>query len=299
MRGRCLRLCFLGASAMLGLAVGGTEAFAARSSSGTTCVYDPFSHVVDVQVAPNYGVQMQVADGAITFDFELCEAATVVNTALIRVRGSADAAEGVTAGAVEDFAPGFGAERGLSEIEWDIDLGGNTSGVGGEGIVLGTSANAGLLVFGERGAAVNRDADLDLAVRNVDDVSLNGGSPAGSPPLLLSGRGGHGTGGPTSVPLTLIGSFEAPNVMKGGLGNDRLADGGRDDVLQGGEGDDVLLSRDGSDTLRGGPGDDVLRSTDQRFELIGPDEVFGGQGRDAAELDPDDVRHGIEASPRS
>jgi DNA-binding beta-propeller fold protein YncE len=83
-----------------------------------------------------------------------------------------------------------------------------------------------------------------------------------------------------------------PNVILGGLGNDRILAGGGSDLVcagagndrvVGGRGNDRLFGQVGNDILFGGPGRDLLRGgsgNDRLFGGAGHDRLVGGPGND-------------------
>lgn len=94
---------------------------------------------------------------------------------------------------------------------------------------------------------------------------------------------------------------EKPNLIDGGMGNDRISGsggadslfggaghdllngGGESDAVSGGDGNDILVGGAGRDTLAGDQGDDVLRGQSADDWLTGgtgDDRLFGGTNRD-------------------
>ena len=73
------------------------------------------------------------------------------------------------------------------------------------------------------------------------------------------------------------------NILKGGLGDDKLYGLANDDLLDGGEGQDLINGGDGNDALAGGEGDDSLYGSTGNDVLIGGvgnDFLEGGEGSD-------------------
>jgi hypothetical protein len=86
--------------------------------------------------------------------------------------------------------------------------------------------------------------------------------------------------------------------VSGDEGADRVFGGFTGNELLGGRGNDVVSGAGGSDSLVGGSGNDVLRGgrgTDF-FDVRdrARDHVYGGGGRDRAEVDAVDLLHGVE-----
>ena len=106
-------------------------------------------------------------------------------------------------------------------------------------------------------------------------------SPAGKPVSVDAGPG-----------KDFVGTFDSPDSILGGPGDDDLFGGHGDDVLDGGPGNDQIdgdygahvdgdeavedLGHAGSDTLIGGAGDDHLQGNG------GADRLLGGEGQDSA-----------------
>lgn len=78
---------------------------------------------------------------------------------------------------------------------------------------------------------------------------------------------------PASIPANVRGGV-GNDVIKTGLGDDRVAGGAGKDTIAGGLGDDVLLGGPGIDGLIGFGGNDILRGGP------GNDALFGQKGRD-------------------
>ena len=87
----------------------------------------------------------------------------------------------------------------------------------------------------------------DVKLSNVESILING--LAGKD--VLSGQGGGVDGGPTHIPLNLIGAG-GNDHLTGGAGNDILSGSDNTDVLDGKGGNDLLFGNKGSDTIRGG-----------------------------------------------
>lgn len=87
---------------------------------------------------------------------------------------------------------------------------------------------------------------------------------------------------PIDAPVIETGSREA-DLLRGGIGDDRLAGKRGDDVLFGNNGDDRLSGGGGDDRIVGGDGDDRLngnRGDDVLLGGAGDDRLKGGSGDD-------------------
>jgi Ca2+-binding RTX toxin-like protein len=200
--------------------------------------------------------------------------ATLTNTTEIDVNGSAGA-DTLTI----DLGVNWGA------INWKIDLLAGTDSL----VLNGTALTADMdgPIVGASGVDLNDDGDLDATVAGVEGITIN----CGSGDDYVTGVGSTIAGGPTSIPLTILGGAGYDD-LGGGLGNDTLtvgADGGAVDYLGfpgpitanlggvapqiTGAGSDTtdatdITGSDGNDTITGlaaddndiagGPGDDTI-----------------------------------------
>ena len=285
----------------------------AMAGGSVTCDYDPLSGKVTLPLHEGFaritrsGNSIQYA-GYESKQYAPCGAATVNNTDKIVF---VDSAEYDRYFEIDQsggrFEPGKTNEpNGRPEIEFDADY----AGPDYESMFVATGTPEGdRIVAGDKGLKLNRDDDMDVRLRDVGFVSLEGlrGDD------FISLAGGEGTGaaiGPTEF-------FE--NSLTGGQGNDRLIAGPGLNSISGGSGGDVLrgaggvdsllgnLGNDrihagrgddryvhggkGNDTVRGGWGDDWIRGN------IGNDHLSGNVGDDTCEGGPgDDVRESCELS---
>jgi Ca2+-binding RTX toxin-like protein len=138
----------------------------------------------------------------------------------------------------------------------------------------GTDANEHVVVGTD---GINLDADqnngIDVSLDGVTQVVLNG--MGGND--ILSGAGGHGTGGEATVQL----------VIDGGTGSDELAGGAAADDISGGSGFDsmsyeirtagveVILDDVQNDGAKSGEGDLVWYDVEQVIGGSGPDHLAG------------------------
>jgi Ca2+-binding RTX toxin-like protein len=137
-----------------------------------------------------------------------------------------------------------------------VDGGAGDDEIWASGIVKGGAGNDTILAGG--GQIYGDDGDDKLSAGFHGGATLYGG--AGNDRL-------HGT--------------EGNDLLSGGAGNDSLSGGGGADVLTGGDGNDTLRGGAGSDTMFGGAGDDVFFAANDGSR----DFVYGGSGRDTAEVD--------------
>ena len=102
------------------------------SAISDLCVYDGTTKIATVvfPVAANQNRTVSRGGAAIQYNAAPCGAATVTNTKRIDVFGG-DGAQNLTIDLSNGpFAPGAGHETsGLSEIEWQVDLGNGTDGL--------------------------------------------------------------------------------------------------------------------------------------------------------------------------
>ena len=219
---------------------------ASPAHSAPTCTYDPSTGTVSIQfAAPDIASVGTTADGYIQVSDQHCSGATVSNTSTIDITGSSgdDDADIKLAGG--DF-PG---------IVFHVDL-----GAGSDRLRVFGGPGADDIVVGQDGInlAAATSSTVDVTLAGVEKILING-DPG---PDYLSGAGGDGTGGPTSIPL----------VMYGGGGDDTVIGGSGNDFLEGNDNDDHLAGRAGNDTLYGNKGNDFLNGGS------GHNSCLGGQG---------------------
>jgi len=203
-----------------------------------------------------------------------CAGATVedVDQVIVSVSGDADDGnEGDSQSVTLDlssgpFQPGLTPEAiGVSEIEFDIDLGGGFDFVG----VTGWGGPDTIRLGGPGNVNLNGDDDTDVVLTGVDGLSINAGKGNDD----VRATGGLGTGEPRSEALGVY----------GGPGHDVLAGGRDDDFLSGGGGSDRIAGRSGGDFVEGGSGNDDLDGNRGRDVLAGgsgDDSLDGGRGVD-------------------
>jgi hypothetical protein len=96
----------------------------------------------------------------------------------------------------------------------------------------------------------------------------------------IRGRGGH----------DVIRGGRGRDRLHGGKGNDRLYGNAGRDLVRGQSGRDRLVGARGRDSLHGDRGNDSISSRDG----LGGDRVFGGKGRDRANVDARDRVRSVE-----
>jgi hypothetical protein len=247
-----------------------------RLRTGTSCSLAGGTMTIDSQEDEDFLSIGRTGGGEFTGSAARgsCAGATVEDVDQVVVSVSADADDGQGGdfqGLTIDlssgpFAPGLTPETaGISEIEFNIDLGGGFDflrimGWGGpDAIRLGGLGNINL----------NGDDDTDVVLTEVDGLSINAGKGDDD----VRATGGLGTGEPRSEALGVY----------GGPGHDVLAGGSDDDFLSGGGGSDQIAGRSGGDFVEGGGGSDDLDGNRGRDVLAGgsgADSLDGGRGVD-------------------
>ncbi len=261
------------------------------------CTYDPVSQTVHLPVGSAERI-LFVQDGWINADNASCGVADVTNTETISITGgNGDDSLVVDLSGGEPFAPGVGDELTGPEIEIVVALQGGSNSLtvsgstGNDEIVLGAGGIN--LNPGEEAAAA--DADVTFT-GNLDRLAVTGNH--GDDTIFAAG--GLGTGGQSSLDLSLSGN-EGDDDVTGGAGGDLIFGGDGDDVVEGGGGTDTAdfsgaagpVAVDlragtaegfGADTLSGvenvtgGSFDDVLAG-DSEANLL-----EGGSGQDTADF---------------
>ena len=211
------------------------------AESAPECNYNSSSRTVEIDLsAGDPSTRIEVAsDGRLRVGVSKCGAATVTNTDIVNVLGTGgpdtfdiSLRDGLFTGIV--FRVNLAGGRDLLRVF------GTT---GPDRITVGT---AGI----DLDPATHRGRDIKLS--NVESILING--LAGKD--VLSGQGGGVDGGPTHIPLNLIGAG-GNDRLTGGAGNDVLSGSDNTDVLDGKGGNDLLFGNKGSDTIHGGTGFDA------------------------------------------
>ena len=91
--------------------------------------------------------------------------------------------------------------------------------------------------------------------------------------IVVSGLNGHDT---------LLGSFDLPNSLMGGDGDDTLRGGSAIDTLLGNDGNDSIIAGAGDDLVFAGDGADIVLDSDSLTAGGGNDMIFLGDGNDTA-----------------
>lgn len=110
--------------------------------------------------------------------------------------------------------------------------------------------------------------DVIVGTNGRDVIDGNGGSDT------ICGLGGND--------VIAVGD-NAGSDVDGGVGNDKIHGGKKQDRLEGGAGNDEIWGDEGDDSLDGGPGDDKLRGeedSDFIYGAEGVDLLLGGEGGD-------------------
>jgi hypothetical protein len=200
-----------------------------------------------------------------------CGGSTVDNTTKVDISGRVHD-DALTV----DLSNGpFAPSAGGSEIPFRIDL-----GAGSDRLTLQGGTDAERFTAGTRGINTDLDADVDLTLVGVEQVTLDGGDGND----VLSGLGGRGTGLPFPATLTL----------RGAGGDDQLVDGAGADVEDGGPGNDRFTAgkaASGGDVLNGGPGSDTADYAARTVELS---VTLDGSANDGAAGESDNVAADVE-----
>ncbi len=237
----------------------------AASATVATCSFGSGVLTVNLTSGTSSAFSADAATGNILIDgtdtfAHACAAipavkATLTNTTEIDVNGDAG-----NETVVIDLLVKWGT------INWKIDL---KTGTSDTVIVDGHLAPATTAldsVVGASGLDLTDDGDLDATVTGVDLIELVGGLGDD----FLSGAGSTITGGPTTIPMTVLGGPGGYDDLSGGLGNDTLVasvDGAAADYLS-------FAGPITADLTAGtvtGAGSDTL---------VGIDDIYGSQGND-------------------
>lgn len=260
----------LGSVALVLVMVGALLAVGAPawSTNVTSCTYNDTVGLVTVDIGVNDSVTVNRDGDVIEMNGAACTdgvtEATVSNTEVINIVGSAGNETATLSLLTGRFAPGRSDEPGGSdEIEIFVYLSDGTDRLE----LLGRDKRD-AFVFGTQGGQtrVNLNAtegdtvDYDLSI-DVNVESFVAFGSGGNDTLLATGGAGTGTILHRSIRLVGMGGHD---TLIGGKGSDVLDDRkgtGDRDVLRGKGGNDQLLTRDGDglDRAIGGPGDDTCR----------------------------------------
>jgi hypothetical protein len=176
---------------------------AARAPADVSCSYDAGTRTATINLFGTITV-LQRDGQRIMFDGAQCGSATMGNTSTIDVEGSVVPDEFVLSETQGRFF-GIHFDLHLSDADYLDIYRGDTNDV---------------ITIGDQGVSLDNDDTLDMAYvgggQPVVHTSTGGGSDH------VSGQGGHGTGGPTSVPLSIVLNVGG-DVVRGGNGRDTIA----------------------------------------------------------------------------
>ncbi len=250
------------------------SAGAGSADASTTCTFDLATHTMHLTL-DNTSTVLEHHGGQILAAGQPCGAASIADTEIVSVDGAGELVLLETSGRFR----GVHFELQLSAPSYLTIERGNGDDVitfGSDGIALDGAG-------GERGTVTGAWPAIH--------VFSEGGSDR------ISGQGGHGTGGPTSAPLSIL-TFGGGDVLRGGNGNDRIdrfqqPPGLAPDHVSGGGGDDVLSfsPTDDGAVLSGGPGVDTLEAGGWR---VSDTITLDGIANDGADGTANNVRADIE-----
>jgi hypothetical protein len=208
----------------------GVDAGSAAAAAG--CTYDAGTRTATISLAGTTGV-LQRDGQKIMFNSAQCGAATMGNTVTIEVNGSADADDLVLDETSGRFF-GIHFDLGLTDADYLDIYRGNTND---------------MITIGDHGVSLDSDDTLDMAYVGGGQPIVHTNTAGGSD--RISGQGGHGTGGPTKVPLE-IWVYTGGDVVHGGNGPDQIVRFYVGSTLTA----DRLYGEGGDDTTYLGPYDD-------------------------------------------
>ncbi|MBN2971553.1 hypothetical protein JW805_05925 [Roseomonas aeriglobus] len=145
-----------------------------------------------------------------------------------------------------------------------------TTGLGADGEIGGTGANADTATFSTLtfDGSAETNGSFTVLGGGGDDI-ITGGALGDT----LTGNGGADT----------LNGGAGADTLNGGDGNDTLNGGDGADVLDGGAGNDLLRGGAGFDTIRGGEGNDIVELSVTEFNSDA-DTVDGGAGTDTLRI---------------
>jgi Ca2+-binding RTX toxin-like protein len=289
----------------LGLSVAG----APPALAVTTCGFSA-GVVTATMASDGDSAAFVVSGGAILMNGVACGAATVSNTDSILATTDNVSEYDDNIVSISHvggrFEPGATVEggSGLSEIEWQINLGEGDDEVrfiGTPGIdVVTLGAGGGTPAMNLNASESPGDADVQFLGTgySVESPKVYGNDGAD----VLSSNGGSGTGAAYaggeasfggSGADTLTGGSGRDHII-GGIGPDTIVGGGSHDQLFGGAGDDDLFGDQGDDALYGNAGADELHGGAGADVIVGGagfDKLYGETGAD--DLNAQDGAHDI------
>ena len=222
------------------------------ASAAVSCIYHPEATPKYVAVTLSASgddavIERDTFDDQILVNDNVCggggDLAVNDNTDTVVVNDTSSGGTGVRIVDPRAFTPGATPEGQLSdsEIEFDLNLGG-----GNDSLVVDGTDNADTFTLGSDGlntasSVLDQDADIDFD--GVNDITVYGGGGADT----ITAHGGHGTGEPLTIPVTLWGGL-GDDDLEGGDGADELRGGLENDTLEGGLGTDLIDGAVGYDS---------------------------------------------------
>jgi Ca2+-binding RTX toxin-like protein len=192
--------------------------------------------------------------------------ATVFDTRRVVITGSAGAEAVHVRQDGGTLEPGYGEEDGIDEIEFAVDL-----GAGDDQLFIAPfpslPSTTGATELGH--LRTNADADVDVRVFGVEEVTIVGGREAdtvaaGQAPYRVVVLGWHGDDDVTTGPLG--------DLVIGGDGDDVIRTRAGDDIVQGEAGSDRIITGEGDDSIDGGAdttgGIDACRPGGQAGDVV-------------------------------
>ena len=230
------------------------------TSLATPCSYDDDTKTATVALASGeIGVASKRAiDSALLVNGDACGASKTTTLKKIVVTGAAGDETFILDYINGDFGKGSSSDVGVA-----INLGGGT----GDAFKIRGKTGSDNISFGDAGASINTDSNLDVSLTGVEDVTVSLG--AGSDKFTAAGGKGSGDA-----------AYAGDLVVYGGDGADDIVGGDGDDTLSGGPGDDTIAGAEGDDTLNGNEGDDTF---DEGAAANGDDVFNGDAGSDVVD----------------
>ena len=242
------------------------------SAISDTCLYDAPTKLVSVLFPGGANVSRTVtrepSGNKIYYNGSPCQTATVGNTKKIYVI-TGDGGQNLTIDLSNGaFGPGAGTESsGMSEIEWEVDLGAGTDTI----IVQGGSGPETIGFVAKTGVKLNGDPDTDVHLLNTEYR------------YAYAGGGNDHVSASSTTPDVVFYGQNGNDTLVGGIGDDDLEGGGDNDTIRGNDGGDGLYGGSGADSATGGDGSDTF------YAGSGDDDFSGGSGSDTfySESGPD------------
>jgi hypothetical protein len=203
-----------------------------------------------------------------------CGGSNVNNVNMVNVNGTGGNETVTFDTSGGNFEPGATPEgTGISEIEFNVSLGSGT-----DTLIAQLGALADKFTIGSTGINPNNDADADLTLSGVENLSVKGGNGNDA----ISAAGANGAGSAFSAPVTIAGEG-GRDTLTGGLGNDSIDGGASNDTFK------ALNVADGADDFVGGAGLDTAnygaRPASGGGVTVDPDNVADDGTKPAGEGD--------------